>query len=137
MPGIIGRKIGMTSVFNEAGKNMPCTVISAGPCVITQLRTEEIDGYTAVQIGYEEKAEKRSSAASHAISAALIEALKASTVGKTLVEENSAAHPRSATVDLALHIANAIHAVASALVFSNPRAIEATTRAELLLPPCP
>ena len=63
MPGIIGRKIGMTSVFNEAGKNMPCTVISAGPCVITQLRTEEIDGYTAVQIGYEEKAEKRSSAA--------------------------------------------------------------------------
>ena len=63
MPVIIGRKIGMTSVFNEAGKNMPCTVISAGPCVITQLRTEEIDGYTAVQIGYEEKAEKRSSAA--------------------------------------------------------------------------
>lgn len=63
MPGIIGRKIGMTSVFNEEGKNVPCTVISAGPCVVTQLRTEEKDGYTAVQIGYEEKAEKRSSAA--------------------------------------------------------------------------
>ncbi|MBD81052.1 MAG: 50S ribosomal protein L3 [Crocinitomicaceae bacterium] len=63
MPGLIGRKIGMTSVFNEAGKNLPCTVIAAGPCVVTQLRTEEKDGYTAVQIGYEEKSEKRSSAA--------------------------------------------------------------------------
>ena len=63
MPGIIGRKIGMTSVFNEEGKNLPCTVISAGPCVVTQVKTEENDGYTAVQIGYEEKAEKRTSAA--------------------------------------------------------------------------
>ena len=63
MPGIIGRKIGMTSVFNEEGKNLPCTVLSVGPCVVTQVRTEETDGYTAVQIGYEEKSEKHTSAA--------------------------------------------------------------------------
>lgn len=63
MPGIIGRKIGMTSIYSEEGKNMPCTVIEAGPCVVTQMRTEETDGYNAVQIGYEEKGEKRTSAA--------------------------------------------------------------------------
>ncbi|UTW63296.1 50S ribosomal protein L3 [bacterium SCSIO 12741] len=63
MPGIIGRKIGMTSVYNEEGKNLPCTVIAAGPCVVTQVRNEETDGYTAVQIGYEEKSEKHTSAA--------------------------------------------------------------------------
>jgi len=63
MPGIIGRKIGMTSVFNEEGKNLPCTVLSVGPCVVTQVRTEETDGYTAVQIGYEEKSEKHTSSA--------------------------------------------------------------------------
>lgn len=63
MPGIIGRKIGMTSVFSEEGKNLPCTVIATGPCVVTQIKTMENDGYTAVQIGYEEKAEKRTSAA--------------------------------------------------------------------------
>lgn len=63
MPGIIGRKIGMTSVFSEEGKNLPCTVIAAGPCVVTQVRTVETDGYTAVQIGYEDKSEKNTSAA--------------------------------------------------------------------------
>ena len=57
MPGLIGKKIGMTSVFGADGKNIPCTVIEAGPCVVTQLRTVEKDGYAAVQLeGYTEAA---------------------------------------------------------------------------------
>ena len=63
MPGLIGKKIGMTSVFGADGKNMPCTVIEAGPCVVTQIRTVEKDGYAAVQLAYDEKKEKRTSAA--------------------------------------------------------------------------
>jgi len=55
MPGLIGKKIGMTSVFDSTGKNIPCTVIEAGPCVVTQIRTEERDGYAAVQLAYDEK----------------------------------------------------------------------------------
>ena len=62
MPGIIGKKIGMTSVFSADGKNVPCTVIEAGPCVVTQLRTVEKDGYTAVQLAYDETTEKHTSA---------------------------------------------------------------------------
>ena len=50
MPGIIGRKIGMTSIFSAEGKSLPCTVIEAGPCVVTQVKTEEVDGYNALQI---------------------------------------------------------------------------------------
>ena len=57
MSGLIGKKIGMTSVFNEEGKNIPCTVIEAGPCVVTQVKTVEKDGYSAVQIAYDDKAE--------------------------------------------------------------------------------
>ena len=62
MSGIIGKKVGMTSLFDEAGKNIPCTVIEAGPCVITQIRTEEKDGYSAVQLAFDEKKEKNTSA---------------------------------------------------------------------------
>ena len=62
MPGIIGKKIGMTSVFSAEGKNIPCTVIEAGPCVVTQIRTVEKDGYAAVQLAYDEKKEKQTSA---------------------------------------------------------------------------
>ena len=62
MPGLIGKKIGMTSVFGADGKNIPCTVIEAGPCVVTQIRTEESDGYAAVQLAYDEKKEKHTSA---------------------------------------------------------------------------
>lgn len=62
MPGLIGKKIGMTSVFSADGKNIPCTVIEAGPCVVTQLRTVEKDGYAAVQLAYDEKREKCTSA---------------------------------------------------------------------------
>ncbi|UKB79227.1 50S ribosomal protein L3 [Chryseobacterium sp. MEBOG07] len=58
MSGIIGKKIGMTSLFDENGKNMPCTVIQAGPCSILQVRTLEKDGYTAVQLGFDDKSEK-------------------------------------------------------------------------------
>ena len=55
MSGIIGKKIGMTSLFNEEGKNIPCTVIQAGPCSVLQVRTEEVDGYSAVQLGFDDK----------------------------------------------------------------------------------
>jgi len=58
MPGLIGKKIGMTSVFSADGKNVPCTVIEAGPCVVTQIKTVEIDGYTSVQLGFSDKKEK-------------------------------------------------------------------------------
>ena len=63
MSGILGKKIGMTSIFNEDGKNIPCTVIEAGPCVVTQVRTEEKDGYSAIQLGFDEKKEKHTTAA--------------------------------------------------------------------------
>ena len=59
MSGLIGRKIGMTSLFDDNGKNIPCTVIECGPCVVTQVRTEEVDGYAALQLGFDDKAEKR------------------------------------------------------------------------------
>lgn len=62
MPGLIGKKIGMTSVFGADGKNIPCTVIEAGPCVVTQVRTVEKDGYAAVQLAYGETTEKHASA---------------------------------------------------------------------------
>lgn len=58
MPGIIGKKVGMTSIYSAAGKNIPCTVIEAGPCVVTQVKTNETDGYTAVQIGFQDKKDK-------------------------------------------------------------------------------
>ncbi len=63
MPGLIGKKIGMTSVFSADGKNLPCTVIEAGPCVVTQIKTLENDGYKAVQLGFEDKKEKNTSKA--------------------------------------------------------------------------
>ena len=58
MPGLLGKKIGMTSVFSADGKNVPCTVIEAGPCVVTQIKTVETDGYEALQLGFEEKKDK-------------------------------------------------------------------------------
>ena len=58
MSGLIGKKIGMTSIFDANGKNMPCTVLEVGPCVVTQVRTEEVDGYTALQLGFDDKTEK-------------------------------------------------------------------------------
>jgi large subunit ribosomal protein L3 len=58
MPGLLGKKIGMTSVFSAEGKNLPCTVIEVGPCVVTQIKTEEKDGYKAIQLGFREKKEK-------------------------------------------------------------------------------
>jgi len=63
MSGLIGKKIGMTSIYDENGKNIPCTVIQAGPCVVTQVRTKEVDGYEALQLGFDDKAEKQSTKA--------------------------------------------------------------------------
>jgi len=58
MPGIIGRKIGMTSIYSAEGKSLPCTVIEAGPCVVTQIKTQDRDGYEAVQLGFGDRKEK-------------------------------------------------------------------------------
>ncbi len=58
MPGIIGRKVGMTSIYSVEGKAMPCTVIEAGPCVVTQVKTQDRDGYDAVQLGFGDRKEK-------------------------------------------------------------------------------
>jgi large subunit ribosomal protein L3 len=58
MPGIIGRKIGMTSLFTPEGKSIPCTLIEAGPCTVTQVKTVDNDGYSAVQLGFGERKEK-------------------------------------------------------------------------------
>ncbi len=59
MSGLIGKKIGMTSVFDANGKNIPCTVIEAGPCIVTQILTKEKDGYDAIQLAFDEKKESR------------------------------------------------------------------------------
>ncbi len=63
MAGLIGKKIGMTSVFSVEGKNIPCTVIQAGPCVVTQVKSVETDGYNSVQLGFEDKKEKHTNKA--------------------------------------------------------------------------
>ncbi|PKP35736.1 MAG: 50S ribosomal protein L3 [Bacteroidetes bacterium HGW-Bacteroidetes-17] len=63
MSGLIGKKIGMTSIYDANGKNMPCTVIEAGPCVVTQVRTMEVDGYEAIQLAFDDKKEKHTSSA--------------------------------------------------------------------------
>ncbi len=66
MSGLIGRKIGMTSIFDVNGKNIPCTVIEAGPCVVTQVRTKEVDGYEALQLGFDDKKTATKAAQGHA-----------------------------------------------------------------------
>lgn len=79
MSGLIGKKIGMTSIFDETGKNIPCTVIEAGPCVITQVRTKEVDGYEALQLGFDDKKNANKAETGHA--------KKAGTVAKRQVVE--------------------------------------------------
>jgi len=81
MPGLIGKKIGMTSVFSVEGKNIPCTVIEAGPCIVTQVRTLATDGYEAVQLGFVDKKEK------HATKAEIGHYKKAGTTPKRKVVE--------------------------------------------------
>jgi large subunit ribosomal protein L3 len=63
MAGLIGKKVGMTSIFSAEGKNIPCTVIEAGPCVVTQVKTVEKDGYDAIQLGFDDKKEKKANKA--------------------------------------------------------------------------
>jgi len=79
MSGLIGKKIGMTSIFDENGKNMPCTVIECGPCVVTQVRTMEVDGYAALQLGFDDKKTATKAAQGHF--------KKAGTVAKRKVAE--------------------------------------------------
>ncbi|MEH6408202.1 MAG: 50S ribosomal protein L3 [Leeuwenhoekiella sp.] len=79
MSGLIGKKVGMTSIFDENGKNIPCTVIQAGPCVVTQVRTEEVDGYKALQLGFDDARTANKAAEGHA--------KKAGTVAKRKVVE--------------------------------------------------
>ena len=81
MKGIIGKKIGMTSIFGTDGKQTACTIIEAGPCVVTQVKTQEIDGYNAIQIGYGDKKEKNST------KAAINHFAKANTAAKRVVKE--------------------------------------------------
>jgi len=81
MKGIIGKKIGMTSIFEENGKQVACTIIEAGPCVVTQVKTEEVDGYDALQIAYGEKKEKNSN------KAMISHFAKANTTAKSIVKE--------------------------------------------------
>jgi len=83
MSGLLGKKIGMTSIYDEAGKIIPVTVIEAGPCVVTQVRTKEKDGYDAIQLAYDEKKEKNTSKAMKGHFA------KANTTPKKLVKEFS------------------------------------------------
>jgi large subunit ribosomal protein L3 len=79
MSGLIGKKIGMTSIFDDNGKNMPCTVIECGPCVVTQVRTMEVDGYEALQLGFDDKKTATKAAKGHF--------KKAGTVAKRKVAE--------------------------------------------------
>lgn len=81
MEGIIGKKIGMTSIYGEDGKVIPCTVIEAGPCIVTHVKTEETDGYNAVQIGFDDANEKNTT------SAAIGHAKKAKTTPKRKMVE--------------------------------------------------
>ena len=81
MSGLIGKKVGMTSLFDGSGKNIPCTVIEVGPCVVTQVRTKDVDGYEAVQLGFDDKSEKSVSKAAQG------HFKKAKTVPKTKLVE--------------------------------------------------
>jgi len=83
MSGIIGKKIGMTSIFDASGKNVPCTVIEAGPCVVTQVKTLDKDGYDAIQLGFEDKKEK------HTTNALMGHFKKAGTTPKKMLAEFS------------------------------------------------
>ena len=60
MSGLIGKKIGMTSIFDNTGKNIPCTILELGPCIVSQIKTKEKDGYKAYQLSYDDKSEKHS-----------------------------------------------------------------------------
>lgn len=81
MKGIIGKKIGMTSIFDPAGKQTACTIIEAGPCVVTQVKTKESDGYNALQLSFGDKKEK------HATKAAVNHFAKAQTAPKKVSKE--------------------------------------------------
>ena len=62
MSGLIGKKIGMTSIYDNSGKNIPCTILKVGPCIITQIKTEEKDGYSSFQLGFDDKTKESNKA---------------------------------------------------------------------------
>ena len=62
MSGLIGKKIGMTSIYDNSGKNIPCTILQVGPCTITQIKTEEKDGYSSFQLGFDDKTKESNKA---------------------------------------------------------------------------
>lgn len=62
MSGLIGKKIGMTSIYDNSGKNVPCTILQVGPCIITQIKTEEKDGYSSFQLGFDDKTKESNKA---------------------------------------------------------------------------
>jgi large subunit ribosomal protein L3 len=72
MSGLIGKKVGMTSIFDENGKNIPCTVIEVGPCIVTQVRTTETDGYEALQLGFDDAKKANTAASGHAKNAGTV-----------------------------------------------------------------
>ncbi|MCX6235614.1 MAG: 50S ribosomal protein L3 [Bacteroidetes bacterium] len=63
MSGLIGKKVGMTSIYDDNGKNIPCTVIQAGPCIVTQVRTKDTDGYEAIQLAFDDQKENKTTKA--------------------------------------------------------------------------
>src|SRR5205814_8367734 len=81
MKGIIGKKIGMTSIFTPDGKQTACTIIEAGPCVVTQVKTKDADGYSALQLGFGDKKEK------HSIKPEINHFAKAQTSPKNFIKE--------------------------------------------------
>jgi len=94
MSGLIGKKIGMTSIYDASGKNIPCTVIEAGPCVVTQVRTLEKDGYEAIQLSFDEKKEKSTTKALKA------HFEKANTTPKKILKEFSRFEERKKFADV-------------------------------------
>jgi len=94
MSGLIGKKIGMTSIYDASGKNLPCTIIEAGPCVVTQIRTIEKDGYEAIQLAFDEKREKSTTKALRQHFA------KANTTPKKILKEFSRFEQRKSFGDI-------------------------------------
>ncbi len=83
MSGLLGKKIGMTSIYDASGKKVPCTVIEAGPCVVTQIKTKAVDGYDAIQLAFDDKKEKNTT------NALAVHFKKAGTTPKRIVREFS------------------------------------------------
>lgn len=109
MSGIIGRKIGMTTVFDDQGDQVVCTVIEAGPCTVTQVKTDDTDGYTAVQLGFGDRREKRTTSAMKGHFAAAGSDLKRHLVEFTSFGESSLSLGDVVSVDAVLADGDTVH----------------------------